>query len=134
MDQSLESIDWKCVAVAGEFTVPSGPYFDDHFLVLVTNSRMIAEIPSHVADQWIPALEKATGTKVVWGLCNRTDCASRIIFPSALAEHPVFDFFSPPAGMWKFLKGLRHSGMREITKRLTKEVEDYIQSLGNQPS
>jgi hypothetical protein len=132
MDESLDSLDWKAVAIVGEYTVPSGPYFDDHFLVIVTSSRKFAEIPSRMADEWIPALEGTIGMKISWGLCNRTDCASRVIFPPALAEHPVYEFSESPTGFWDFLKPGRHLGVTEMTKRLTKELEDYLQSLGHQ--
>ena len=127
MDESLTSIDWKAVAIVGELTTPSGPYFDDHFLVLVNDSRMIAEIPSQFADESVRHLEDAIGLKMAWGLCHRTDAASRIVFPAALAERPLFEFSEPPHG-WDILKKLFRPEAWKLRKRLTKEVEDYLAS------
>jgi hypothetical protein len=132
MDSSLQaaSTDWESVAIVGEYTVPSGPYLDDHFLVLVFRSGETVEYPSEKARKVIPALEEVMGVKLEFGLCNITDAASRIMFPTALAEHPIFEFHESAGGIGSLLKVIRHFGVTEISKRFTKEVEDYIQSLG----
>lgn len=126
MSPELISIDWNETAIVGEFTTPGGPFFDDHFLVVVFRSGQLLELPAERTDEIIPLIEKATGAKIQFGLCNVTDAASRIIFPSALAEHPVFEFYQARTGFREVLRTIKRFGVTEISKRLTREVANYI--------
>src|SRR5580658_444171 len=125
-----ESIDWESTVIVGEYTVPSGPYFDDHFLVIVLRSGRMLECTVGNAKNVISDLERAVGTKIVFQLCNRTDATSRVLYPSAFAEHPLFDFYREPNGFYRFFKAVRYFGVTEISKRLTRELAEYIRSLG----
>jgi hypothetical protein len=126
-------IDLKSVAIVGEYTTPSGPYFDDHFLVVVLRSGKVLEYASSKAiDRMIPDLERAIGAKIEFRLCNRTDAASRVLFPSLFAEHPLFEFGEAPKGFFQFLKTIRNFGLTDISMRLTNELGEYIRSLGQE--
>jgi hypothetical protein len=122
----MDAIDWKSVAVIGEYTVPAGPYFEDHFLVIVFRSGQITEYSWAKAREIIPGLQDALRFEIVSRLCNVTKTASRIIFPAEMSERPVFDFYQSKWGVRKLLRAIRHFGVTEISKRLTWEVEDYL--------
>ena len=126
---TLETVEYGQVAVVGEYTTPTGPEFDDHFLVIVYRSGIHFAIPSQEAEVIIPKLEHAIGASVKYGLCNITDAASRIIFPPSLAEHPLLVFSYTPFSIRKLWKMIREFGLDEIHSNLTDEVKHYISTL-----
>ena len=114
------------VTIVGEYTTPSGPYFDDHFLVIILRSGKMLEYPSQKSECAIPILENILGIKINFRLSNRTDAASRVLFPIAFAEHPLFDFKTEIKGFHNLLKIIRHLGATEISMQITKELEEYL--------
>ncbi len=81
------------VAVVGEYTTSEGPELDDHFIVLVTRSGGITSVPINNETSKVAAdIEASLGIPLTLGLCNRTDTASRIIFPRSLLDQPLFLF------------------------------------------
>ena len=124
--------DVTSVTIVGEYTTPSGPFADDHFLVVVLRSGEIVEMTAGTEEsvKAVAALERQTGAKVAFGLANRTDAASRVIYPPALAEKPLFDFVVGPRGFAGLLKRIRDFGVEEITGVLTDEVKAYVASSG----
>lgn len=91
-------VDWSQVAVFGECVTDSGPDVDDYFLVAVMRSgRVLCWPHGSAAEQVAPALERSTGGQVRFELFQRTDRASRVMFPSAMAGQPLLDFEVNPA-------------------------------------
>lgn len=119
-------IDPKKIAIIGEYTTDSGPFVDDHFFVIVSDSGEIAQIPSENVDRVMGALETIAGMKIEPHLCNSAQNASRIIFPTTLAGHALFDFKRCRHGFIGFLKNIRSFGVGEVSIELTGEVRDYI--------
>jgi hypothetical protein len=120
----------ESVAVVGEYTTPSGPVADDHFLAIVLRSGEIVELTvgAEGTANAVAALEQRIGARIEFALANCTDAASRIIYPAALAERPLFDFVVGPSGFMGLLKRIRDFGMQEITGVLTEEVKAYLAS------
>jgi len=129
MPENAKPIDWKSVAIIGEYTTASGPYIDDHFLLVVLHSGRMLEYASKSADFIIPDLERVLGIKIEFRLSNRTDAASRVIFPPSFLEHPLFDFYEGPNGFFHFFKFIRNFGMTKTSMRLTKELTEYLEAL-----
>ena len=130
MDQTDE-IQYDQIAAVGEYTVPSGPDFDDHFLVIVYRSEEWIAIPAQTALPIIPQIETAIGVKIQWGLANVTDAASRVMFPAGLAERPLLNFSRSKFGIRKLFKLIRSFGVDEIHSHLTDEVSQYIRRLAD---
>jgi len=124
-----ESIDWNSVAVVGEHTTPTGPFADDHFLVIVLRSAEVFLCSSDKADHLLPPLEQAIGMKVEYGLCNITDYASRVIFPRTLAEHPLFDITRAEQGVLGMVKLILQFGIAHFSTDLTQEIKAYLKRL-----
>jgi hypothetical protein len=124
------SIDWKSIAVVGEYTTSSGPYFDDHFLVLISQDGEIMEFPTQeLTDSLKIEIERALGIQMEYGLCNVAQEASRVIFPPNFLEHPLFQFsLHVPGSLGEFAKSLGRFG-DQIDKRLTDEIQAYLRGL-----
>ncbi len=124
----MEPIDWSQIAILGELTTQGGPFFDDHFLIVVFRSGEILEIPTSEAAQYIPMIENATGFRACFGLCDTTDFMSRIIFPGSLAGHPLFDFCRTERSIRTMLRRIKRLGVAEVSKRFTQEVSEYMKN------
>lgn len=124
-----DSKDWNSVAVVGEYTTPSGPIDDDHFLVIVLRSGNMFLYPTNKIEHLLPPLEKVIGMKVEYGLCNVTDFASRVMFPLTLAGHQLFEFKRTGRGLWEWLKIIRNFGIAEMSTELTQEIKTHLKSL-----
>ncbi len=110
------------VAVIGEFTTDNGPFIDDWFLACICRDGNWFEASAY-ADGFNDVLEGLSailGTSVCCELYGAADFASRIIWPSSLAGHPLFEF-SGAAGAG-FLQRLRLAILPQICRSLTPEV------------
>jgi hypothetical protein len=125
-ENDLMNIEPGTIAVVGEYTTNTGPFFDDYFLVVVFHSGKFIEVPTDKANDVIDRLEKAIGEKIVFGLANITDFASRVIYPSQLKGRPLFDFSFPPSDFRSRLKRIMSLNDGYVTGQLTEEVKNYI--------
>jgi hypothetical protein len=116
------------VLVVGEFTTESGPYADDYFVVVVLRTGNVVEVPTDAADEIHAELERLTGTALAVGLANRTDFASRVLYPPALRDHPLYEFTPAPraAGLLHRLADRVLPLRRSV---FTKEVAAYVESI-----
>jgi hypothetical protein len=58
----------------------------------------------------------------LWG---HTDFASRVIWPIALADQPLFDFVERPQSAWEKVQSF---GIGLVDKDLTSQVREHLQS------
>lgn len=77
--------DWGPIALIGEYTVPSGPAFDDHFLVVILQDERTSEYPTEKIGEIISELQHVTKSRIELSLCNSTKAASRVIFPPRIS-------------------------------------------------
>ncbi len=113
----------------GEYTTDNGPMIDDWFMVFVNRefnwveaSNYCAgrgEVRNELAKRW--SLESPYGQ--LWG---STTFASRVIWPQALAEKPLFEFEERSQTILEKVKSL---GMGLIDKNLTPEVRQKLQLI-----
>lgn len=112
------------VAVIGEFTTDNGPYIDDWFLVFVPDrgrgwfeASMYAEGIDSMREQ----LSAALGSSIYGaGLFASTDFASRILWPAALGDRPLFTFSLVTAS--SFLRRLKLSILPEVSRSLSPDA------------
>ena len=120
-------VDSNSIIAIGEYTTAGGPFFDDHFIVFILSSGLTIEITTPAAQEALAILSKA-GIEISHGLCNVTDCASRIMLPKALLDRPLHDF-RPTLWNFRKLKNLIFwFGATETELHLTKEMQDYIKN------
>ncbi len=117
------------VVVIGEYTNQSGPFRDDYFFVFVTRSGEVLEASFYARgrDEALRQLSGILGMPIDPALCNSTDFRSRVIWPLALRDHPVYDFVSvPPQGSWAPLQRLLR--IPAVARSLTAELRAYVAS------
>ncbi len=123
------SIPLSEVAIIGEFTTDNGPFTDDWFLVFVPRSGGDWFEASMYADGVDPLRQKlsaALGTSIYGPtLFASTDFASRIVWPSALADRPLFAF-TPVTGS-SFLRRIKLAIFPEIRRRLSPDALEAIE-------
>ena len=79
--------------VIGEYTTDAGPWFDDYFIVFVAADPFeILVAPVEAEGAVLAELSGRLGVEMSHGLANRTDLASRVLWPEELRDHPLFDF------------------------------------------
>ena len=113
----------------GEYTTDNGPYIDDWFMVFVTRDFNWVEASNYCAgaNDIRTALAQRWGVESLYGkLWGHTDFASRVIWPTDLADQPLFKFTE------------RHQTTREkiqsfdmglIDKDLTQQVRNHLQAI-----
>ena len=109
------------IALIGEATTQDGPFADDWFLVLVHRDGRWVELSLY--DEAKPLhqqLSAALGCPLSLGLANSSDFASRIIWPLALAERPVFTYERAAGG--SFFRRLRMCFIPEMVHHLSPEA------------
>lgn len=121
--------DWGPIALIGEYTVPSGPAFDDHFLVVILQDGRTIEYPTEKIGEIISELQHVTKSRIELSLCNSTKAASRVIFPPELAGRKLYAFRETPLGLAGLLQAVFRFGVTEVSMQLTPEVEDYMSEL-----
>lgn len=98
---SLYFPDWESVVIIGEYTTSAGPYYDDHFLVLIERDGSEYDFASHTVSSIASHLQRITPEPIRFGLANRADESSRIIFPPALAEKQLYVWTTNrPTTLW----------------------------------
>lgn len=131
--------DWTSIAVVGEYTTNGGPWNDDHFLAVVQRDGEWYGYPTHLAKDIVPKLHAALGISVSFAMANRTDMASRIIYPPALAERPLlqwWDNYPRNSILGRIIECFTLGLASESTPEITDEVTLYLDGLtpGRTPS
>lgn len=116
------------VIAFGEYATDNGPYIDDWFMVFVTQDFNWVEasnfcggsaaVRNELARRW--GVESLSGK--LWG---HTEFASRVIWPLALADQPLFEFVERPQTTWQKIKSI---GIGLIDKDLTQQVRTQLQA------
>lgn len=104
------------IAVLGEYTNESGPWLEDHFLVLVLRDQSWRIVPRGASgvDRWCRLLEGRLGMPIVPALI-RAEFASRIIWPEYCAGCELFVFAPKDEGRSKPVYADGAAGQVEIS-------------------
>lgn len=93
--------------VIGEYTTDGGPWVDDYFIVLVAADPFETLVaPVEAEGALLADMSEHLGVVLSHGLANRTDLASRVLWPPELRDRPVFDFHPVPRSpsLWSRVK------------------------------
>ena len=121
------SVSLSEIAVIGEFTTDGGPFGDDYFLVFVSRTRDCWYEASFYAkgrDELLDQLSAALGDRLQLGLANSANFASRIIWPPAFADRPLFSFTRVSAS--SFRGRLRTAIVPEMARTLSQDVVSVL--------
>jgi hypothetical protein len=116
------------IIVFGEYTTDNGPHIDDWFMVFVTKDFNWVEASNYCAgsDAVRNELARQWGVESLHGkLWRHTDFASRVIWPLALADQPLFEFVERPQTIGQKFKSF---GIGLIDKDLTQPVKTQLQA------
>jgi hypothetical protein len=81
------------IAVVGEYTNANGPWIDDYYLVFVHRDRTCFEASFYASgrDRALDDLGVALGgADLSPGLCNSAEWKTRVLWPSQLADSPLW--------------------------------------------
>jgi hypothetical protein len=120
-DESEWCLPMSSICLVGEYTNQSGPMGDDYFTVFLTRTRQSwYAIPNDSAglDALMDVLRDSLGDALGTKLANSTDFRSRVMWPAALFDKPLFGFV-PSEGVWG-QRGLR------IDQRLHPDVTAWV--------
>jgi hypothetical protein len=120
-------VDPQDILVVGEYTTASGPFGDDYFLVVISRSGRVMEVPMDRADHVLMDLEQVTGTSMASQLANRTESASRVMYPSGLLNRQLYEFRSE-ADRPGVLHRIRRLVLQTVRPTLTDEVAALVRS------
>ena len=112
----------------GEYTTDNGPHIDDWFMVFVTKDFNWVEASNYCAgsDAVRNELARQWGVESLHGkLWGHTDFASRVIWPLALADQPLFEFVERPQSIGQKIKSF---GIGLIDKDLTQQLKTQLQA------
>jgi hypothetical protein len=112
----------------GEYTTDNGPYIDDWFMVFVTKDFNWMEASNYCAgaDDVRTALAQRWSVESLNGvLWSHTDFASRVIWPTDLADQHLFVFSECKQSKWEKIKDF---GFETIYKDLTQQVRTHLQA------
>ena len=115
------------IAVVGEYTTAEGPFVDDYFFAFVRVDGVVFEASFYAAggNATLDALGAALGGKITAGLCNSATWRSRVIWPQALENVPLFELRErADRSIWHRLQ--RVVGLGAMHAVLTDEVERYL--------
>lgn len=119
---AIAHFDWKAVALIGEFTTSEGPYADDHFLVFVLRNGEWLEVPVSKASWCTPQLGPEFQGQLGFQLNSVTKEASRIMYPTELADRALFKFSHPKTKGWLG----RLKAWFTIERQLSDEVREFL--------
>lgn len=121
------------ILLVGEYTIPAGPWGDDHFLVIIFRAGQSIEYPMGQSAAVIAALEPILGSKLDVQLCNVTTTASRVMYPPNLTNSPLYDF-SLMKGEWRnIIECIRNFGVQKISRDFTSVIKEYIRMQTQTP-
>ena len=125
-DYGRWKIQFSDIVAFGEYTTDNGPFIDDCFMVFVTTDLEWVEASNFCAgrDEVRSKLAGLLGHDGLHGkLWGSTGFASRVIWPSALAEQPLFDWKPRPQSLWQSIKSC---GISILDKELAPSVRDHL--------
>ena len=90
------------LVLIGEHTTDRGPWFPDYSYVFIGGlPPRDYEAPMYANPEILRDLGSVLGATLVPGLADRTDFASRVIWPPQLAEQPLLQYCRRPrGGIW----------------------------------
>jgi hypothetical protein len=115
------------IALVGEYTTADGPFVDDYFFAFVRNDGAVFQASFYAAggNATLDALGAALGARITPGLCNSATWRSRVLWPPALEDTPLFERRDrAEAGIWNRLQ--RVMGIGAMDAVLTVSVERYL--------
>jgi hypothetical protein len=93
------SLPVDSLILVGERTTDHGPFQPDYFYVFLGGVPVSHyEAPMYANPGLLEDLGRLLGAELVPGLNNRTDFASRVIWPEVLADKPLLEFKPAPRG------------------------------------
>ena len=125
INHSLRNIIEKERFVLGEYTTNSGPFIDDHFIVLVSSNNEFFEFSTTDGDvqELIKKVEKMKNETIKLKLSNVTNFASQIIYPAFLSGEPFYDFKKTKLSLFEYIKSF---GISNVNNQLSQVVLNYL--------
>jgi hypothetical protein len=121
------SVPVGSISLIGEYTTPGGPFCPDYFFVFVARKPLTTyEAPMYANPAILRDLGATLRSELLPGLNNRTDNASRVIWPPQLAEQPLLEY--RPAPRSGFLGRVTDRFAPLIQGFLTPSVCAYLES------
>jgi hypothetical protein len=120
--------------VIAEWTTDGGPFLDDYFCGFAAGwPACWYECPIEAFIGVVERFQVAVGAPLELGLANRTDFVSRVIWPSHLKGHQLFDYREgrPDSALGR----LKAIVLPRIHSSVTLEVQRYLEAgrPANQP-
>lgn len=115
----------QAIKLIGESTNPGGPGTDDYLLCVATGPGSWLECSFYANEMSLvlEALSNILGTELHSTLHNRTDFASRVMWPPKMLGLPMFCFSDKPK---RGLKGLL--GIQNVDQTYTPEVLNFLRN------
>jgi hypothetical protein len=92
------SLELPAIDAIGEVSNQSGPWGDDWFICFVTDRGGLwyeAPVEAEGSGALLTWLSAKVGETLEWRLANSTDFRSRVMWPTALRDQPLFEFVEP---------------------------------------
>ena len=115
------------LALMGEYTIPKGPYLDDHFLIFVIRPNYNwneATFYCEGREEFLRQAGELLGAGISCGLAGGRYYDSQVMWPSELKGAKLFDFV--PVGSDTFWNRLKNRISREYNFRYSKAVMRYL--------
>lgn len=125
ISQSLRHIIENERFVLAEYTTDSGPFLDDHFIVLVSSNKDFFEFSTknkNIQDLIKQVEEKKNG-EIKLKLCNVTNFDSQIMYPEFLSGKSFYDFKKSKLSIFDYIKSF---GIGNVDSKLSQEVLNYL--------
>jgi hypothetical protein len=100
-EESIWRLPISSICLVGEYTNQYGPFSDDYFLVFLTRvSHAWYQVPFYAEglNSLMAVLRESLGDSLKTGLANSVDFKSRVMWPPALLDRPLFEF-TPSKGI-----------------------------------
>lgn len=127
-DYGACKVQVSTIKLVGEYTTDNGPGIDDWFLVLMTANDGWFEISMYAEGMQAMRNQvgQLLGADLDQDLAHSTDFASRIMWPSALKDQPMFSFTEEKRTGWE---RILHFGANQMLTSLSAQVLEYFASL-----
>jgi hypothetical protein len=94
--EAVQYTSWKVllddISIIGEYTTPCGPVSEDYFIAFVDREGKVYDAPMSALEFATTDFLHARIGHFCFGLANSTDLRSRIMWPPAYANEPLFAF------------------------------------------
>src|SRR5437588_9442501 len=124
------SLRFDEIAIVGEYTNELGPFADDYYFCFVRHDGVHWNDGSFYAegrDELLSALARHFGTSFECELCDSTTFNSRIMWPPALCDRPLFEY-KDPVPRNRLSAWLRTIGLKPITnvQTVAAEIREFL--------